>query len=106
MVFEPVKVEVDIKGELKLNSSIGIIQKIGYTKGRGPYMEKVVYFGGLKGTYMQSLELKVDDENKYDSNEDDKQVPFTLLKKSNASLGKDYIFELFESKKQFEYENK
>nr|BFF36513.1 hypothetical protein BACT7_13750 [Tenacibaculum mesophilum] len=104
--FKSVEVEVDLKGELKVDSSIGIIQKIGYAEGRGPYIEKILYFGGLKGTYMQSLELKVDDENKYDSNEGDKQVPFTLLNPSNASLGKDYIFEPFESKKQFEYENK
>ncbi|WP_440122597.1 hypothetical protein [Tenacibaculum sp. Ill] len=104
--FKSVEVEVDLKGELKVDSSIGIIQKIGYTKGRGPYIEKVLYFGGLQGTYMQSLEVKLGREKGFDSNEGDQPVPFTLLGPSNASLGKDYIFELFESKKQFEYENK
>ena len=43
---------------------------------------------------------------RYDSNKYDKKTPFTVFKPENKSFGRDYLFELFEPKEQYQYENK
>jgi len=95
-----IKTSLDAKGELNVTSAIRVMRKIGVDKVRGPYLEDVLHFDGVKGTYFQKVETSVEDDtgwisHKTDSNPENETVPFTLFEAKSTSLGKNHLFEMF-----------
>ncbi|WP_298503527.1 hypothetical protein [uncultured Maribacter sp.] len=88
---------LDFEGKLKATSAIRVSRKIGVDKIRGPYLEDVLDFDGVKGSYFQKVVGKIGGERglKHDTNPNNKIEPFTLFESKRTNLRKHYLFELF-----------
>lgn len=60
----------------------------------GIYYQDVIFFSGLKGTIHQRVATTMNGRNVFDTNKEDKPVPFTLLEGDTYYLDKVYIFKI------------
>ena len=91
--FLPIKTTLEGKGSL--SSSFGVIKKIGYDRTRGIFFEDILFFDGLKGNYMQNVEVRSGSDMLIDTNEDNEIKTLNILKSRSISLGRKHIFNIF-----------
>lgn len=90
-------IETDIEGKMKLNIDGGAAVKLQYgiEKEKGLYVEQVLVFSGIEGTYSGYIKGKNDliGEKKKEI----KPTPFTLIKPHNYTLFKVHLFNQYKS---------
>ena len=94
-LFNLFPVTTTVEGSIELSSAIGFIRKIGCDAIKGPFFEDLLFFDGLKGSYLQNIEVKVKKRKALDSNPDDKPKNIEIFKPTRASIGRSYIFNIF-----------
>jgi outer membrane protein OmpA-like peptidoglycan-associated protein len=87
------KLDVELGGYMTYSRSYGMDYNV---KGlpTGVYYQDVIFFSGLKGTVHQRVSTKVEDETVFDTNPQDKPVPFTLIKGDTYTFDKVYLFKI------------
>ncbi|WP_082422479.1 hypothetical protein, partial [Aquimarina longa] len=101
----PIKTHVKIEGKVVLNSAVGITRRFGIHPDLGPYLEDTLFFDGITGEYFQNVEFEVMDQEWFDSNEEDEPTKIPKFGEGTASLGRMYIFEIFNPHDRKKYYN-
>ncbi len=92
--FLPV-VKTSIELGVDLHTSTGFTRRLGVDAIRGPYIEDALFFDGIEGTYFQNFEVKVGRRKVSDTNKTNEKKKIANFGKTNISLGKTYLFEMF-----------
>jgi hypothetical protein len=91
--FKSIDTDINIKGELEAKGEF--IHKRSYGKDeQGIWFGDELYFSGVKGSYMVNVTIGVENEKVWESNSDQKPVPFVLFKPTNINFPKTYIIKL------------
>jgi outer membrane protein OmpA-like peptidoglycan-associated protein len=80
-----IKIEIDIKA--RLGGYISFSRKYG-VENRNVYHQDTVKFSGLRGTYMLKVKATKNDNDIYDYNPTAKEVPITVFKDHEMTMGR------------------
>ncbi|MDO6811264.1 hypothetical protein Q4603_21790 [Zobellia galactanivorans] len=94
-LFNLFPVTTTVEGSIELSSAIGFIRKIGCDAQKGPFFEDLLFFDGLKGTYMQNAEAELYGREIIDTNPKDEPKIINIFEPTKASIGRNYIFNIF-----------
>ncbi|WP_158447955.1 hypothetical protein, partial [Aquimarina longa] len=103
----PVKVHAKAEGKLNLHTAAGITRRFGIHPNLGPYLEDTLFFDGITGEYFQKMTITVhDDIELVNTNETNETNEIPKFGYGTASLGRMYIFEIFNPHKPEKYYKK
>nr|WP_275981824.1 OmpA family protein [Flavobacterium humidisoli] len=95
--FSPLETKVNANISLKVDCEAILISKFGYDKknGKGLYLEQILKFSGLKGTFTGSIQAKNDDLIDYDySPNNGEPIDFIIFKDKTIILNSIQLFQI------------
>ncbi|TPN87427.1 hypothetical protein [Aquimarina algicola] len=99
----PIKVHTKAEGKVNLHSAAGITRRFGIDANKGPFLEDTLFFDGITGEYFQKVTVAINSRKRVDTNPTNKTTSIPKFGYGTASLGRMYIFEIFNPHKPEKY---
>ena len=101
----PITAQASAEGKLKLHTATGVTQRFGIDSNRGPFLENTLFFDGITGEYFYKAKVEALGKDIWSRNSGDEDNPNEIPKfgEGVASLGRMYIFEIFNPHKPEKY---
>ncbi|WP_082422641.1 hypothetical protein, partial [Aquimarina longa] len=99
----PIKAHAKAEGKLNLHTAAGITRRFGIHPNLGPYLEDTLFFDGITGEYFQRIKLESNNIKFIDTNPNNETTSIPKFGYGTASLGRIYIFEIFNPHKPEKY---